>query len=471
MATEGSRVVGACATAGKIAAGVASSLSTRGRFRAVIGDTIFATASAPGPSARAIVRFSGPLAFESVEAALDCALPRERAQRTVSFAIEGFCVEALVLCMPGPRSYTGEDCVELHVPGSAMLVAELCARSSAAMSSGLRPALPGEFTARACQNGRMDLAQAEGVLMLVHGEDVAQIRSGASWLAGGLSASVARIRSRCQDGLALLEAGLDFEQGDTGEVEESAWRLPLLEASKEAASLLAAMPRAAVGGEAMLLGASNAGKSSLCNALLSRDELLVHGAPGTTRDLVRVVLPSGAALWDAPGDLDDPGEVDRAALRLRERLSGRAAAALLVVDPRAPQRPFSTTLPCLAVVWTKRDVAGPPTGAQRSALFAAAPFAEGAAEFSVSSRTGEGIASLAGFLAQRSRSGAFDPGAPVRHALEGAVAALDRAAGALQPELASQDAQDALRRLDQIDGRHGVDDLLDRIYGRFCLGK
>lgn len=437
----------------------------------MIGDTIFATASAPGPSARAVVRFSGPAAFDAVEAALGTKLPRERAQRTVAFGIEGFRVDALVLCMPGPRSYTGEDCVELHVPGSATLVAELCARARATDRGGLRPALPGEFTARACQNGRMDLAQAEGVLLLVHGEDAAQLRSGAVWLSGGLSAAVARIRSRCQDGLALLEAGLDFEDGDTGEVEESAWRQPLREAAQQSAKLLQSMPRAAVGGEALLLGRSNAGKSSLCNALLGRDALLVHGTPGTTRDLVRVELPSGAALWDAPGDLEDPDSVDRAALELRAKLSGRAAASVVVVDPREVPQRLASPLPCVAVVWTKADVDGGPAVEQRHALLAAAPFVAGAPEFSVSSRTGAGLDALREHLARHSRSGAFDPGAPVRHALADAAAALERAATAAQAELASHDAQDALRQLGRIDGSHGVDDLLDRIYGRFCLGK
>lgn len=436
----------------------------------MIGDTIFATASAPGPSARAVLRFSGPHAFAAAEAALGAALPRVRAQSAVSCVVEGFAVEGLVLCMPGPRSYTGEDCVELHVPGSAMLVAELCERARVAAGCP-RPALPGEFTARACQNGRMDLAQAEGVLMLVHGEDAQQVRSGAAWLSGGLTASVARIRSKCQDGLALLEAGLDFETGETGEVDASSWRHPFREAAEEAARLSESMPRATIGGEALLLGASNAGKSSLCNALLGRETLLVDGARGTTRDLVRVELPSGAALWDAPGDLDEPGVVDRAALELRAKLSGRAAAAVVVVDPQDVPRTLASPLPCLAVVWTKADLGGGPGDEQRRALLSAAPFAAHGPEFSVSARTGMGIDALAAHLARHGRSGAFDPGGPVRHAMAGAVAALGRAATAEQAELASQDAQDALRCLQQIDGSHGVDDLLDRIYGRFCLGK
>ncbi len=437
----------------------------------MIGDTIFATASAPGPAARAVVRFSGPAAFQAAEAALGAQLPRERAQRDLEVGIEGFKVGALVLCMPGPRSYTGEDCVELHVPGSAILVAELCARARAETAMGVRPALPGEFTARACQNGRMDLAQAEGVLLLIHGEDAQQVRSGAAWLSGGLSASIARIRSRCQDALALLEVGLDFEVGETGEVEEAAWRQPLLEAAVDAGALLQSLPRAAVGGECLLLGASNAGKSSLCNALLGRDALLVDGARGTTRDLVRVELPSRAVLWDAPGDLDEPDAVDRAALELRTRLSGRAAAVLLVVDPLDMPRRLASPLPCLAVVWTKADtgcVLGP---GQRSALLAAAPFAADAPEFFVSARTGEGLCALHDFLALHCRGGALDPGAPIRHALADASAAIERAAMATQAELASQDIQEALRSLQQVDGSHCVEDLLDRIYSRFCLGK
>lgn len=437
----------------------------------MLGDTIFATASAPGSSVRAVVRVSGPDAFAAAEAAFRSPVPRRRGLFDGEVQVAGFGVEAFALCMPGPRSYTGEDCVELHLPGSPALVAAVCAQMVAALGANLRSALPGEFTARACQNQRMDLAQAEGVLMLVHGADVREAARGAAWLAGGLSASVARVRSLAQDALALVEVGLDFEAGETGEVTDAAWRAPLDAALREAEALTKGMPQATAGGEALLLGASNAGKSSLCNALSGRAAAIVDSSRGTTRDVVRVALPSGGALWDAPGDLIEASEVDRAALALRDRVGGRAACAVVVADPAAEPVPLRTNLPCLAVVWTKRDLHGEVRAAAREAWRQAAPFLATAPEFSVSSTTGEGLSELAAFLQRHVRAGAADAGAPVRLAVVAAVEALRRAAAAMEPELASQDIQEALRRLQDVDGAHGVDDLLDRIYGRFCLGK
>ena len=437
----------------------------------MLGDTIFATASAPGSSVRAVVRLSGPHAFAAAEAALRRHLPKQRGLLDGEVQVAGFGVEAFALCMPGPASYTGEDCVELHLPGSPALVAEVCAQMVAAVGEGLRSALPGEFTARACQNQRMDLAQAEGVLMLVHGADVREAARGAAWLAGGLSAAVARVRSLAQDALALVEAGLDFEAGETGEVAETTWRAPLEAALREAEGLVAGLPQAVAGGEALLIGASNAGKSSLCNALAGRTATIVDSSRGTTRDVVRVALPFGGALWDAPGDLVDASEVDRAAIALRDRVGGRAACAVVVVDPAAEPVPLRTSLPCLAVVWTKRDLHGEVRAAAREGLWRKAPFAASAPEFSVSSVTGEGMQPLEAFLQRHVRAGAADAGAPVRLALAAAAEGLRRATAAIEPELASQDIQEALRRLQDVDGAHGVDDLLDRIYGRFCLGK
>jgi tRNA modification GTPase len=368
--------------------------------------------------------------------------------------------------MPAPHSYSGEDVVELHLPGSPLLLAE-CERAFAAHADELllQRAAPGEFTRRAFANGRIDLLQAEGVLLLVHGDGEAARRRGLQWLHGGLSALVARVRGRLQDALALVEAGLDFTADETGAVPGALWRPALALAVGDLRALLAELPAASPGGEVLLLGAANAGKSSLCNALAGRAAVLVDAAPGTTRDLVRVELGGGAAVWDAPGDLEQPGAWDRAALRLRDELGARAAAALLVVDPGRWHAP-ATALPVLAVVFTKADCARPPPAPPPP--FASLP------RFVTSARDGRGIEDLRVFLCARAGGSARDPGGPLRPPLQQALAAAEAAAAVpagVGGELVAAELQAALRHLDLVDGRHTPDDLLDRIFARFCLGK
>jgi len=446
----------------------------------VLGDTIHAVASPPGSGARAVLRLSGPDAFAAAAVVFRPAPRRERAQLEGHLTAFDRPVPALLLAMPRPHSYTGEDVVELHVPGSPLLCAEL-QRAMGAAGASLRPARPGEFTARACRNGRMDGMQAEGVLLLIHGEDTAATARGAAWLSGGLSAAVARARALLQDALAMLELGLDFEAGETGAVPAPAFGEPLAAAQRVLADLQAELPHGARGGEVLLLGRSNAGKSSLCNALAGSDAVLVDGAPGTTRDLLRVDLGDGAAVWDAPGDLDDPRLWDQRALQLRDRLGAQAAAGLLVVDPHDVGALAPAPVPLLAVAFTKADrfasgevfARACVAAQQRLALSLGLPAA--LPQFATSAHTGAGVAELRAFLRQQSRGGARDLGGALRPALEQAAAAAARAASALAEglgaELASVDLQSALQALAEIDGSHGIDDLLERIYARFCLGK
>lgn len=431
----------------------------------VLGDTIVALASPPGPSERAVLRISGPAAVACVAAVFAPAPDRARGLVDGTVRVLDGTVAAFALVMPGPGSYTGEDVVELHVPGGPLLVRILqdaLLRESAAL--GLRPARPGEFTRRAFENGRLDLAEAEGVLALIHSGDEAERRRALALLEGGLSRAVAALRERLQDAAAALEAGLDFTEGETGAVGESEW-LPVLAAQRdELDRLLAELPAARVGGEVLLLGAANAGKSSLCNALSGRDAVLVDAVPGTTRDVLRVEVGDGVALWDSPGDLAEPGEWDRAAIALRDRLGGEAAAALVVVDPRAVWLP-QTHLPVLAVVGTRADL---------GCRLTESPL-PGVPVFAVSAVTGEGVEEVRGFLAARARGGASDVGGPQRTALGACRAALQRAMGAAADgagaEVVAAEVQAALVELEAIEGRHSAEDLLDRIFARFCLGK
>jgi tRNA modification GTPase len=430
----------------------------------VLADTIVAESSAAGAAERAVVRVSGPRAREVVAAVFAPPVPAHRGRWSGTVLVRGQALPAYVLGMPAPHSFTGEDVVELHVPGGSLFVQCLLDELLVVGAPfGLRLALPGEFTARACQNGRLDAAAAEGILLLLHAADARELGAGVQWLRGGLSRDVAALRNEVYEVLAWLEAGFDFGGDETGPLPLAGLGERLTALRAAAAAVLAEVPAAAPGGELLLLGASNAGKSSLCNALSGQSASLVAASAGTTRDLLRHAV-GAAALWDAPGDLDSPAAADALALALRDRLAGRAAGSLWVVDASAPQLPVgSAGLPCLGVVWTKVDLATPPTDA---------PLPPDVPVFATSATTGTGLGPLRAWL-QRSAAGEVAAGAPVRRPLQAALAALERALPLLAaaPELAAAELHEAARHLAGVDGQHGIEPLLDRIYGRFCLGK
>ncbi len=437
----------------------------------MLADTIVAESSAPGAGERAVLRLSGPRARDAAALVFAPALPDRRAQVDGDVEVRGHRLPAYALVMPGPRSFTGEDVVELHLPGGALLVrCVLDALLARGEGLGLRAALPGEFTARAFTNGRLDLAAAEGILMLLHAQGAQQVAAAVQWVGGGLSTAIDALRDRLHDVLATLEAGLDFTDEELPAAPAAERRAQLAPIVHQLDELLQQLPAATPGGELLLLGRSNAGKSSLCNALLGRDASLVDAAPGTTRDLLRHEV-GAAVLWDAPGDLDAPGAADAAALALRDRLAGRATAVLVVLDATAPVSPASLTggdWPCLGVVFTKCDLlCGDVAPAVPDvAGLTAVP------QFRTSARTGAGLTELRAWL-DRVGTAHVAPGSPLRAHLQGARRAVERAlqdAGA-GAELVAVELQAALRHLDDAAGRHSAEPLLDRIYGRFCLGK
>ena len=180
----------------------------------MLGDTIQAVASPPGKGARGVLRISGPDARRAALAVIEGELPERRAAAEVRVRVAAGTVEALALWMPKPRSFTGEDVVELHLAGSPLLLAIV-----AASLPGVRAATPGEFTRRAFENGKFELSQAEGVLDLIHAASVEEARAALHAVQGGLADAVERIRGEVQDLQALLESGLDFTDEETGAVD------------------------------------------------------------------------------------------------------------------------------------------------------------------------------------------------------------------------------------------------------------
>ncbi len=434
----------------------------------MIGDTIFAVASPPGAGPRGVIRISGPKARRSAGRVLGQELPATRAVVEASVSVHDHLVPCLVLVMPRPRSYTGEDVVELHLPGSPLLL-DVVGQGL----GGCRLATPGEFTRRAFENQRLDLCASEAVLHLIHAASEADRRFALDVLQGGLGQRVDRLRGRVQDARALMEAGLDFASGETGSVPREAWLRPLQQVAAGLDELLTGLPRTGVQGELCVLGAANAGKSSLLNALVGRDQALVAPLAGTTRDVLcfelRVDAGTTVRLLDGPGDLHAATGVDADALALRDLLAAGAAGAILVVDLSDPS---PTTPPMglgvIAVVGTKLDLV---PGAEVPDPPAGVPV------FRVSNVDGRGLDELREFLAQQAGHSPLGLQGRVHGALEDAQKALGRGLAAaagpeqLPEEMLAVDLGEVVSALDRVHGSSSSEDLLDRIFARFCLGK
>ncbi len=434
-------------------------------------DTIAALASGRPPAAIAVIRISGPAALAVTrQIAGPLPPPRRMSLRALTDPASGTLLDsALVAIFPGPATASGEDLAELHLHGGPAVVSGVLATVTS--YPGVRLAEPGEFTRRAFRNGRMDLAQVEGLADLVAAETASQ-RDQALALAGGALTRLADAwRERCLNVLAEAEAGLDFaeDEADVAARLDEAARHQLCAMADELAGVLVDASRAARIRDGLTIavtGAPNVGKSSLVNALTMRDVAIVTAIPGTTRDALEVPLDlSGVAavLIDTAGlrDTDDPVEAIGIA-----RARARAAAADLVLCVTTVDHPAGLTPPpgteALLIV-NKVDLKRP------SAVPANA--------LAVSAQTGEGLSALRAWLSDWA-SRTTRPGEPAllaharhRAAFAEAEAALRDAAHAAEPVLRAESLRIAAHAFGRIAGRIGVDDVLDRIFSRFCIGK
>lgn len=440
--------------------------------------TIYAPATAPGRAGVAVLRISGPAARAAVEQ-LAGRLPEPRRASLLTLRDRtGEAIDrALVLWFPGPASYTGEDMAEFHVHGGRAVSAAL-AEALGAME-GLRPAEPGEFTRRAFANGRIDLTEAEAVADLVAAETAAQRRQALSQLSGSLARLYDGWARRLTRVLAHLEAAIDFPDEDLPGGLDAASRRDAAALVEEMSSHLAdgrRGERLRDGIAVAIVGAPNAGKSSLLNALAERDVAIVSARAGTTRDVVEVhldlkgypvLLADTAGLRAAADEIEDEGI---------RRARARAAAAdivlvLVPVDQREAPDPLSLEMvdERAMLVASKADLAPRLTGDTVEI--------GGVPALAVSAASGAGLGALVDRLAARAAESLGSGGAPVptrarhRAALEACRAALERALAAPLPELAAEDVRLALRALGRITGRVDVEDLLDVIFRDFCIGK
>ena len=432
-------------------------------------DTIFALATPPGRGAIAIMRLSGP-GTDAALTALGAGGLKARMASLRTLAHEGRVIDqALVLRFPGPNSYTGEDCAELHLHGGRAVVE---AASKALVALGLRPADPGEFTRRAFENGRMDLAQAEAVADLIDAETTAQAAQALGQLDGALGAAYAGFRRDLLKALALVEAEIDFPDE---EVPDNLARTagPVLDGL--IADLKAALAdagrgeRVREGYRIVLIGETNAGKSSLFNALVAREAAIVTPIAGTTRDVLDADLIIGGyavTLSDTAGlrDSDDPVEAEGV-----RRARVRAEQAELRLWVRAPGDVEGVAAeyarPGDLVVLTKADL-GAASVTDREAL-------------TVSTTTGEGMTALHDWIAARlarDLSGADFPAVTRerhRRRLEEALVSVEagRRALDLAPEMAGDDLRRAAEALARVTGAIGVEDILGEVFSTFCIGK
>lgn len=438
-------------------------------------DTIFALASAPGRAGIAVFRISGARARDVFAHLCRRAVPPPRhAVRVQLFdAQSGEAIEdGLALWFPAPRSFTGENVVELHLHGGRASIA--IALDLLARLPGARLAEPGEFTRRAFEHGKLDLTAAEGLADLVDAETEAQRRQARRQLGGELGRLYEDWRARLLRALAHLEAEIDFVEEDLPDDATAGLRLQITRLISEVDEHLADRHRGErlrEGVSIAIIGAPNVGKSSLLNALARRDAAIVASRAGTTRDVIEVHLDLGGypvILADTAGLRDSDDEIEAEGIR---RARARAAAAdlkLVLFDSSAPalDRPtFDMIDENAIVVRTKADLAAPSgsIGGKRT--------------LAVSAKTGAGVSELMSVLeshvAQR-----FDvSGAPAitrarhREALRDCRDSLARAQAARQEELMAEDLRLAARALGRITGRVGVEDVLDVIFKDFCIGK
>lgn len=427
-------------------------------------DTIYALATARGRSGLAVVRISGPAAF-AAGLSLCGPLPAARVAGLRRLTWGGELLdEALVLPFAEGASFTGETVVELHCHGGPAVVGAVL--RALAEQPGLRLAEPGEFTRRALENGVLDLAQVEGLADLIDAETEAQRRQAVRVLSGSVGQKVEGWRRDLIRAGALLEATIDFADEDVP-VDVSPEVLSLIDGlmddlGREAAGVAAA-ERIRDGFEVAIVGAPNAGKSTLLNQLAGREAAITSEIAGTTRDVIEVRMEIAGlpvTFLDTAGLRETDDRLEQAGI---DRALARAEAADLRLF-------LSDGLAVLRLEPTDDDLV----------VQGKADTKSGCLGLAVSGKTGEGVPELMARIGEILRERVGSAGALVRErhrvAVTTAIAALaESRAEVVRPdsrvELAAEHLRQAVRALDALVGRVDVDDLLGEIFASFCIGK
>lgn len=453
-------------------------------------DTIAAIATIQAPSAIGIVRLTGPDTRRILDGVFAPANGRPMSAQTPRKLVFGRALdrsggvidEALAVLFPGPNSYTGEDCAEIHCHGSPVVLDEVLA---AAFASGARQARGGEFTQRAFLSGRMDLIQAESVADLIDAESAGAARNAVGQLQGRMSRSVGGIYDALMDVVSRFYAIVDYPDEEIEPLQQAQIEQTLAESAERLDALLATFSRGRLlksGVPAVILGKPNAGKSSLLNALLGYDRAIVTDIAGTTRDTVEEKVLVGSVLLrlcDTAGIRDAADTVERLGVERAQQAAQRAELALLVLDGSAPlTREDEEAIAAarrarrMLVLVNKADL---PQVLDTAAL--RVRFGE---VIPLSARSGAGMDALCRAVEELFAGGETPRGELLTNArqAESAQRALDavrRAEQALRsglsPDAVLTDAEEAMEALAEFSGKRVRDDLVATIFSRFCVGK
>jgi tRNA modification GTPase len=452
---------------------------------ALAGDTITALATPQGRAALAMVRLSGPRAFEI---AARCVTPWPIAWRRATLvSIRGqsntVVDQAIAVAYPAPHSYTGEDVVELSCHGGASAPALV---TSALVRAGARPALAGEFTRRAVLNGKMDLLQAEATADLIDAPGGLLHRAAIAQLSGSFTVRTNALRGALLDLEALLAYDVDFPDEDDGPIARATIADAGRAVQRDLQAMLDTIPAARLareGATVVLAGVPNAGKSSLFNALVGEERVLVTAEPGTTRDAVDSLIdvdPYPLRLVDTAGVRDTEHPIERMGVEVSYRWLARADLVLLCGSTRAERDRAEAAV---ASAGGRASVAGFDSLIRVHTMLDRSPADDGA-DVAVSAVTGEGLAALRAVISERliARHPVPPPDVPLvlrarqEHALTHAMQELDEflAAwndGRVPATIAAVHVRSAVHTLEDLIGGVQVDDVLDRVFERFCVGK
>jgi tRNA modification GTPase len=449
---------------------------------AQLDDTIVAVATPTGMGALALVRLSGPAAYAIAQKHIRPwpSEPRAAQLSTVQ-NLEEVLDRSLVTLFPAPNSFTGDDTVEISTHGGYLVPASIVA---ALISSGARQALPGEFTRRAVLNGKLDILQAEAIGDLIDARSQAMQRAALSQLDGGLSRRLLRLREDLVGLESLIAYDIDFPEEDDGPVPRERIESAIAKMVASLEALLATAPAGELireGAVVVIAGPPNAGKSSLFNSLLGRSRAIVTEIPGTTRDALEAVVDSGKwplRLVDTAGLRDTTDPIELLGIEVSERYLASAAVVLACaensngLDKTIDTVSRKSNAPVIAVR-TKADLALRRDGLNRDQT-----------TVQVSAHTGEGLQGLLDAINDviASKYGEVVPDIPLltraRHqqALTTALVEIRQFQQAWREEklpapVASVHLRAAVYVLEELIGAVDVEDVLDRVFSSFCVGK